>query len=202
VLVVSSEDPSYAMPAAGWAAQSGDPILFTKRDELPADTRAAIASHQQPKIYILGPTKTVSTKVERDLRKLGSVARIQGPDPVTNAIAFARYQDGTFGWGVVDPGHGFVFANASRPLDATAAAPLSASGTFGPLLVFDGSDSLPASLQQYLLDVQPGYDEKGPVRGVYNHGWIVGDAQAISVPAQSQIDASLEIIPIGDRPNR
>lgn len=202
VVVVSADDPAYAMPAAGWAAQSGDPILFTKRNALPPDTRAAIASHQQPKIYILGPTSTVSAKVERDLRKLGSVARISGRDPVANAIAFARYQDGTFGWGVTDPGHGLVFANVSRPLDAAAAAPLSASGSFGPLLVFDGSDNLSHALQQYLLDVQPGYDEKGPVRGVYNHGWIVGDAQAISVPAQSQIDASLEIIPIGDRPNR
>jgi hypothetical protein len=40
------------------------------------------------------------------------------------------------------------------------------------------------------------------VRGVYNHAWIIGDQAAISVPEQSRIDALLEIIPIGDRPNR
>ena len=53
-------------------------------------------------------------------------------DPVENAIAFARYADGGFGWNINDPGHGFVIANADRPLDAAAAAPLSASGDLGP----------------------------------------------------------------------
>jgi hypothetical protein len=37
------------------------------------------------------------------------------------------------------------------------------------------------------------------VRGVYNHGWIVGDADAVSVPAQSSIDALLEIVPVNER---
>jgi hypothetical protein len=31
------------------------------------------------------------------------------------------------------------------------------------------------------------------VRGVYNHGWIIGDDKAISVGVQSQIDQLLEI---------
>ena len=35
VLVVSAEDPAYAMPAAGWAAKSGDPILFVNRRSVP-----------------------------------------------------------------------------------------------------------------------------------------------------------------------
>ena len=54
---------------------------------------------------------------------------------------------------------------------------------------------LPRPLQEYLLDVQPGYDDD-PVRGVYNHGWIVGDEKAISVDVQSRIDALLEIQPV------
>jgi hypothetical protein len=201
VVIVSADDPAFAMPAAAWAAKSGDPILFTHRGSLPPDTRAAIASHQQPKIYILGPPKAVSRKVERDLRKLGTVKRVSGPDPVNNSIAFARYIDGDFGWGAVDPGHGMVFANVSRPLDAGAAAPLSASGSYGPLLLVKDADRITRGMSNYLLDIQPGYD-KDPVRGVYNHAWIIGDVSAISVPAQSHIDALLEIVPIGDRPNR
>jgi hypothetical protein len=102
--------------------------------------------------------------------------------------------DGRFGWGVVDPGHGLVFANASRPLDAAAAAPLSATGTYGPLLLVEG-DRLPRELVQYLLDIQPGY-ERDPVRGVYNHGWLIGDEDAISVADQSRIDSLLEIVPV------
>jgi ell wall binding domain 2 (CWB2) len=198
VIVASGEKAAYAMPAAAWAAKSGDPVLFVKRDEVPAPTRAALVSHQQPKIYLLGPTSVISAKVERELARLGTVARVQGADAVRNAIAFARFRDGPFGWGVVDPGHGLVFASAGRPLDAAAAAPLSASGTYGPLLLVDGSAQLPVALEQYLLDIQPGY-QGDPVRGVYNHGWLIGDEQALSVEMQSRIDALLEIVPVSRR---
>ncbi|HKG16925.1 MAG TPA: cell wall-binding repeat-containing protein, partial [Solirubrobacteraceae bacterium] len=150
--------------------------------------------HQQPKIYVLGPTSIISGRVLVALRRLGTVRRIAGRDPVATSIAFARFVDGAFGWGVVDPGHGLVFASDKRPLDAAAAAPLSASGTYGPLLLVDGG-GLSTPLVQYLLDIQPGY-ERDPVRGVYNHGWLIGDAKAISITDQSRIDALLEIVPV------
>jgi hypothetical protein len=57
------------------------------------------------------------------------------------------------------------------------------------------ANALPAPLQDFLLDIQPGYDED-PVRGVYNHGWLVGDEGAISVDVQARIDALLEIQPV------
>jgi len=198
VVVVGADAPEYAMPAAAWAAKAGDPILFTRRDSVPEDTRAAIAAHQQPKIYVLGPPSAVSDKTLTQLKKLGSVTRISGTTPAASSVAFARFVDGAFGWGVVDPGHGFVFADTRRPADAAAAAPLSASGTYGPLLVSDDAAKLPTALQSYLLDVQPGYT-RDPVRGVYNHGWIVGDEGAFSVPVQSQIDSLLEIVPVNER---
>jgi hypothetical protein len=198
VVVVGAASPEYAMPAAAWAAKAGDPILFTNKDDVPRDTRAAIAAHQQPKIYVLGPPSAVSDKALTQLRRLGTVTRISGPDPAASSVAFARFVDGNFGWGVVDPGHGFVFANTARPGDAAAAAPLSASGTYGPLLVTDDAVTLPPALNGYLLDVQPGYT-RDPVRGVYNHGWIVGDAGALSLDAQSRIDALLEIVPVNER---
>jgi hypothetical protein len=194
VLVVSSEQAGFAMPAAAWAAKAGDPVLFVTRNDVPRETVAALKAHQQPKIYALGPPEAISDGVLAKLRKLGTVRRVAGRDPVTNAIAFARYVDGNFGWGVVDPGHGLVFANADRPLDAAAAAPLSSAGTYGPLLLTAGG-RLPVPLVQYLLDIQPGY-AKDPVRGVYNHGWLMGDEGAISAADQSRIDSLLEIIPV------
>jgi hypothetical protein len=114
---------------------------------------------------------------------------------VSNAIFFARYSDGGFGWNVIDPGHGLVFANVTRTTDAAAAAPLSASGTYGPLLLVQEAGALPQALQDYLLDIQPGYD-RDPVRGVYNHGWLVGDESAIDADVQARIDALLEIQPV------
>jgi hypothetical protein len=195
VLVAAADNPEFAMPAAGWAARSGDPVLWTLKDSLPSETRAAIQSHPRARIYVLGPPDAISEKVFRELSKLGRTKRIAGADPVANAIAFARFTDGRFGWGVIDPGHGLVFANVARTLDAAAAAPLSGSGQFGPLLLLTEAGSLPQPLQDYLLDIQPGYD-KDPVRGVYNHGWLMGDETAISGDVQSRMDALLEIQPV------
>ena len=195
VVVVPADSPSFAMPAAAWAAKSGDPVLFTARDRLPEQTAQAISSHGRPRIYLLGTTKVVTAAVEGALSKLGTVTRIAESDAPRTAVAFARFQDGPFGWGIVDPGHGFVFANPGRPGDAGAAAPLSASGMYGPLLLTAPGGSLPASVADYLLDVRPGYSSD-PVRGVYNHAWIVGDPRAVGVAAQATIDGLLEIAPV------
>ena len=195
VLVAPADSQEFALPAAGWAARSGDPVLWTPRDSLPPETKAAIEAHKKPRIYVLGPAEAISDKVVRELAKLGRTKRISGPDPIQNAIAFARFSDGAFGWNVIDPGHGLVFVNESRPLDAPAAAALSGSGQYGPMLLVQEADALPNPVQEYLLDIQPGYD-KDPVRGVYNHGWLMGDESAISGDVQSRIDALLEIQPV------
>jgi len=198
VVVVSANAPEYAMPAAAWSAKVGDPILFVTGTGLPGDTAAALRTHGHPMIYVLGPSSVIAPRVTKLLRKYGRVVRIGGRTPVDNAIAFARYADKSFGWGVVDPGHGLVFASTSRPLDAVAAAPLSASGTYGPLLLLDNADKLSAGIVQYLLDIEPGY-QKDPTRGVYNHGWIVGSDKAISIAAQSRIDSLLEVVRVNPR---
>ena len=201
VVITSADDPGYAMPAAGWAAKSGDPVLFVRRNAIPAETRAALTAHRKPKIYVLGPPETISENVVTALGRLGDVTRIGSGDPVRSSIDFARYTDGDFGWGVVDPGHGLVFARSDRPLDAVAAAPLSSSGTYGPLILLSNADRLDPPVDDYLLDIQPGY-RKDPVRGVYNHGWIVGDDNAISVGVQSRIDLLLEITRVSRRQNQ
>jgi hypothetical protein len=195
VLVAPADSPAFAMPAAGWTAKSGHPVLWTTRDSLPAETRAAIEAHERPRIYVLGPEEAIAESVVTELEKLGPTKRVSAPDPVTNAIAFARYSDGGFGWNVVDPGHGLVFANASRTLDAVAGAAFSGAGQYGPLLLVTDAATLPVEVQEYLLDIQPGYD-RDPVRGVYNHGWLMGDEAAVSADVQSRIDALLEIQPV------
>ena len=198
VVVVNADRPEYAMPAAGWAAKSGNPILWVTATGVPPETEAALKAHKGAAIYVLGPEDAVPETVFDALGKLGTVKRIAAADAVSTAITFARYRDGAFGWYVVDPGHGLVFANARRPQDAAAAAPLSAHGTYGPLLLIgDDAGALPEPLQNYLLDIQPGYDETtDPVRGVYNHGWIIGDESALAAAVQARIDTLLEIQPV------
>lgn len=198
VLIVSADEPAFAMPAAAWAAKSGDPILFTGRDALPESTRVALEAHRRPRIYVLGPSSVISPAVTRDLRKLGTVIRVGDQAPESNAVAFAKYADSSgFGWGVIDPGHGLTFVDPRRPADAGAASPLSASGKWGPMLVMNDDGSLPTAVRDYLLDIQPGYRDN-PTRGVYNHAWIVGDDKAVTVAAQAEIDALLEIKPVND----
>ncbi len=197
IVLASADRPEYAMPAAGWAAKSGDPLLWVTATTIPPETAAAIRTHKAAKLYVLGPVDAVSDAVLEQLGKLGAVKRIAGTDPVSGAITFARYHDGAFGWNIVDPGHGLVFASTRRPQDAAAAAPLSAAGTYGPLLLVTDAGVLPAPLQDYLLDIQPGYNQgSDPTRGVYSHGWIIGDESAIAAAVQARIDTLLEIQPV------
>jgi len=195
VVIASGEQPEWAMPAGAWAARSGDAVLFAREDELPEPTRAAIEAHEKPDIYVLGPESVISENVVGDLEELGKVERIEGPTPVENAIEFARYQAPDFGWGLVTPGHNFTIASTSRPVDAAAAAALGTEGTFAPLLLTDDPAAIPEPLEQYFLDVQPGFEEN-PNTGVQNRVLLLGDQRAISVAQQAEIDEVTELIPV------
>jgi hypothetical protein len=197
IVVAPLDAPAFAMPAAAWAARSGDPVLYAGRGKLPKATARVLRSHPQVPAYVLGPSSAISSDVLREVAAIApQVRRVAGEDPVANAIALARYGDGGFGWNVNDPGHGFVVARSDEPLDAAAASPLSAAGTWGPLLLTDDADTLPAALRGYLLDVKPGYTED-PTRAFYNHVWVIGDQEAIEVGQQAEIDALAELAKIG-----
>ncbi|MEX2107715.1 MAG: cell wall-binding repeat-containing protein [Solirubrobacterales bacterium] len=200
LVLAPADQPAFAMPAAAWAARSGDPVLFTGRDKLPEPTAAALRRHPKAPVYVLGPSSAISSAVVRQVSAINSsVRRVSGEDPVENAIALARYEDGDFGWNVNDPGHGFVIARSDSTMDAPAAAALSASGTWGPLLLTDSADTLPRALHGYLLDVKPGYTTD-PTRAFYNHVWIVGNREAIDVNQQAVIDDLAELAKIGAEP--
>jgi hypothetical protein len=209
VVIASSDDPQYAMPAAGWAAESGDPILFVSKSDVPAATKQALLAHRKPHIYVLGPSSVIPDSVLSQLRHFGSVKRVSGNDPSANSVAFASYRDppcvfgqpcahvpGSFGWALRSPGHGYVLVNAAQPLDAAAAAPLSASGSYGPQLLITDPSTLPKSVLNYFLDyATPGYTAEGPTAAVYNHGWLIGDQNTISLEVQAELDTLLEAVP-------
>jgi ell wall binding domain 2 (CWB2) len=197
ILIAPSGQPGFAMPAAAWAARSGDPVLYAEGDVLPEPTLATLKRHKNVPVYVLGPSSAISSKAVRAIGKVAAgVHRVSGEDAVANAIAFARYGDGGFGWNVNDPGHGFVLSRDDSPLDAAAAAPLSASGTWGPLLLTDSATTLPAALHEYFLDVKPGYTTN-PTRAFYNHVWVIGDQEAIDVNQQAEVNELTELAKIG-----
>ena len=196
VIIASGERAEYAMPAAAMAARSGDAVILAARNELPAASEQALKRHENPDIFILGPESVIGPQVERKLRPLGRrVQRVDGPTPVQNAIEFARFQSGSFGWGAEVPGQNFTIASTSRPIDAVGAASLATNGVFAPLLLTDDAETLPRSLESYLLDVQPGF-ENDPRLSVYNHAWILGDEDTISVEQQGRIDEITALIPV------
>ncbi len=209
VIVVAVDAPrALQMPAAALAAESGAPILFVTRSGVPKATSDALKALRRPAIYVVAP-KTLHATAYAALSRLGTVVHVAGEagpgeaaaahaseDPVENAISVSRFSRGTFGWGIHEAGHGLVFANVARALDAPAAAPLSAHGDYGPLLLLEHSASVPAPLTHYLSNIEPGYTTAiPPVREVYNHGWLIGDEHAISALAQAEIDTVLEIAP-------
>ena len=200
VIVVNIDGPpALAMPAAGLAAQSGAPILFVTSSDVPAATAGELEDLGRPTIYTVGST-AISEGVLTELARYGAVKRAevsQGEDatPAGNAIAVSRFADGSFGWGVRESGHGLAFANATRPFDAPAAAILSATGDYAPLLLLEDATGVPSPLSHYLSDIQPAAPHSQPVKGVYNHGWLIGDERAISATTQAELDAMLQIVP-------
>ena len=198
-VLAAESAPEFAAPTAAWAARSGDPVLFTAADKLPPATRTALRAHPKVPVYVVGPSSAISSDVFREVDKIaGRVRRVAGETPVENAIALARYANGDFGWNVNDPGHGFVVARAEDPLAAAVASPLSASGTWGPLLLTDDAATLPVPLREYLLDVKPGFTTD-PTRAFYNHVWVIGDQDAIDVNQQAEIDELAELAKIGGK---
>lgn len=209
VVIAPADNASYAMPAAGWAAESGNPILFVSHSGVPTATQQALEAHQHPHIYILAPDSVIPVSVANQLRKYGTVKRISASDPASSSVAFAIYRDpacpkgqpcahvpGSFGWALRSPGHGYVLLNEKRPLDAAAAAPLSNSGSFAAQLVLADPSKLDPSILNFFLNyATPGYTQEGPTAAVYNHAWVIGNQQAVSVGVQAEVDTLLEAVP-------
>lgn len=198
-LVISDSEAAYGAPAATWAARSGDPILFTGRDALPAPTRNVLSAkaNREVPVFVLGPPSAVSPKVVEQIDKIAaSVERLPGADPTSAALELVRFSSGSFGWNLNDPGHGYTVIRSDRPMDGIAATPLSTGGTWPALLMTDDAEALPEDVLQYLLDVQPGYSTD-PTRALYNHVWLVGDESAIGLNQQAEIDRAAELVEVG-----
>ncbi|MBN8866842.1 MAG: cell wall-binding repeat-containing protein [Solirubrobacterales bacterium] len=197
-VVVSSEEPEYATPAATWAARSGDVVLFTGKDTVPKATLDVLKqkANKDVPIFVLGPPEVVSSKALKQLDKAGAtVERVGGDDPETAAVELVRFSSGLFGWNLNEPGHGYTLARADRPMDAIATTSLSNNGTWPALLLTDSDEKLPQVVEDYLLDVKPGYTTD-PTSAIFSHVWIIGDESLISLDQQARVDDAIELTPV------
>lgn len=199
-VIVTTADPAFsrfALPAGPLAAKTGSPVFFVNHDTVPLATLRAIRAHRNPRIYVIGPPEAISDALLKRLRRYGRVTRVGGVTPTENAVQTAAFADAdsSWGWGIVNPGHGLVIMNSHREMDIAAATTLSAGAAFGPLLVNSSPDVLDKSLQNYLLDIQPGYIDD-PANGVYNRAWLLGDETVLSPSLQASIDKLCQIVQI------
>lgn len=186
------DDPNYAIPAAYWAAQSGEVILFGG-NPLPEATRQALERRDgQARIYLVGP------EVEsEDLSRYGVVQRVVAWDGIAAAVALASYRDEATGagWGLDGTRyvttHNFVLANRDDPALAVAGLSLGRFGKFGPLLWVE-RDQVPPATDQYLWKMKPEFFNT-PAEGPFNHLWLLGGPEQISIKAQGWSDLSQEI---------
>ncbi len=195
IMIISGEDYREGLCACSYAAHSGSAILFTEKDLLPWYTREVIQMTNNPNVFIVGSTDTISENVESEIRKLNVkfVDRISGINPYEVAVNFARYRDpdNQFGWGRVHRnGHGFTFISICSPFDSPASAVFSHMGKHTPFLTIDPM-YLPAVTMSYIESIKPiPPEETGPP---FMHGWVIGCNNIISYEAQIQIEEVLSI---------
>lgn len=195
VIVVSAEPKAaaFSAPAGPLAALTGAPVLFVDSLSISPATQTALRARKRPTIYVVGPQSVIPERVVRRLRRFGSVTRISGPTPSENAVAVAIFEDIGFGWGVTDPGHGFVIADQGSPMNVAAATALAVSGVYGPLLLNNNPRRLAKSLEDFFLDIKPGYIDD-PTISVPNRAWLLGGEAMISPAVQARVDALCEIV--------
>lgn len=194
VIISSSEQLEYSIPAANWIAHMPEPLLYITKDTIPPETDSALRKRNgKANIYLLGPESVVDKNTETKLQTYGKVTRISGDTPYSNAIAFAKFKDSAtgFGWGITMPGHGLLLVSKSQVKECIPAAAFSHRGKHAPLLITD-SNNAPQELLNYLEQLKPHF-QKEPTEGPYTHLFIAGDNPWISQEQQGNLDHLIEI---------
>ena len=189
IVVASADERSYALPAAAWSAYSGDALVLTARDAVPAATRRVIAQREKltlerPTLYVIGPESVISESVVAELSAYGEVKRVAGQSAVETAIALARYRDPEtlFGWGLRRAPANFSLVNEDDWGDAVGAFTFAAKGPQAPLLLTDSAERLPKPVEGYLDDLSGSQP---------SHGFVFGDRESIGSAQFEQFDEAL-----------
>ena len=146
VVVASADSPEYSMPAAAGRRSPATRCCGSTQNAIPPATRSGDPAAQPARhLRARAGAGGVRHGARAARRPRHGTRGSSGKDPVANAIAFARFSDGSFGWNVVDPGHGLVFASAEAAAGRRRrGSMLSTSGTYGPLLLVPDADDAAA----------------------------------------------------------
>jgi putative cell wall-binding protein len=123
VYVASGQNFPDALAGAAVAGATGQPVLLTTRDRLPAATRLRLSGLQPAHIVVLGGTGSVSEAVATELAAYAPVERLGGVDRyATAALVAARLPNATTAY--VANGAGFPDALAGAALAGGRGAPV------------------------------------------------------------------------------
>ena len=163
VVLASGRDYADALAGVPFARSIGAPILLTDKDTLPADTLEEIQRLGAGKVYILGGTSAVSTKVENAVKNAGcTVERISGSSRFGTAARAAEKL------GAPKEIFFVCYNNFADALSVSAAAALKKA----PIIYLKKDGALDAETAAYLKSV------KGKVANAYviGGGSVVSDA--------------------------
>ncbi len=196
VVVVSRQEPAYAMPGAYAAAQFGAPVVPLDKDgSLPESLRAALADGTERRFSVAAPARLVPDTVLDDLRQYGTVVRVADENIYLHALTWVRSRFGDFGWGMneafEDDGYYyFAMANPADPGFAAAGLPMAYQGNYGPLLYTREGDLDPLT-DQYLWRVSPDFFV-APSDGPFMNVRVLGGPASVGYAAQARADLALE----------
>ncbi|QLG62111.1 DUF4396 domain-containing protein [Halorarum salinum] len=195
VIIVSSEAPRWALPAAAWSAYSGDPILYANQNGTPDATQRAIEETNASHAYVLAPPRLVSDDAlsELDVRW----TRVAGQTPQAHAVEVAEFRDESrdFGWGIHERDkvgyYNFMLVNPGEWEHGVSTANLQ-YGKAGPILLVNEDGSLPAVTENYAWQTQPAWFST-PAEGPFNHLFAMGSTEEVSWVSQGRLDYAVEI---------
>lgn len=169
VILATGQDFADALASSGLAGSYGGPLLLTKRDALPAATRAELKRLGAKKVVITGGPPAVSEDVARTVRAMGpTVQRIGGRDRYATAALIAaelEKREGRRSTAFIARGDNFPDALAVSPFAFHSRSPI--------LLV--RPTSMPAATRAALS------------RGYFSDVVIAGGPAAVSTSVGGQI---------------
>lgn len=197
VLLVSADDFTTGLPAAAWAAHEGDPLLYVRRQTVPAPTLAFLRERPSLHAVLLGGPGLIEPAVERQVAEVlrGGVWRVPGQDAPTLAVHFARFHAPVaeaLGWGrhLPDGGQAFTFVNRRTWQDAVAGAAFSHLTKHTPMLVLPDARGVPPLVARYVQSLNPGPFRVQPAPP-FMHGYVIGPPQHVGVETQLELERLL-----------
>ena len=190
--------PAFAMPAAAWAARSGDPILFAAGERVPdatleVDPRARQDADLRARPRVRdrsegGQGARAAGRVGDEDRRLGGsgreLDRLRALHRRRLRLEHQRSRTR-------------LRRSPTRAARSTPPPPRRCRRAASPDRCSSPRTARTSrrASEGFFSDTQPGFVDD-PSRALYNHVWLIGDTDALSVAFQAQVDELTKLAPV------